>query len=170
MTAAALALDEAPGRVCPRDYTYPPSVLARPADFNADTLYVVGGLYGNREALTAIEAMAAREATPPQIVFNGDFHWFDAEPAWFAAIEKRVAPHRALRGNVETEAARGEDIGAGCGCAYPPSVSGDVVRRSNDILAQLAAIVPPAARAPLAQLPMHLVADVGGLRVGIVHG
>lgn len=163
---AALAQDA--GRVCPLDYTYAPDVLARAADFAADTVYVAGGLYGNLAALATIEQMAARENAT--IVFNGDFHWFDAEPAWFAEIERGVAPHRALRGNVETEAARPGDIGAGCGCAYPDSVSGDVVTRSNEILALLQQVTPQAARQRLAALPMHLVADVGGLRVGIVHG
>lgn len=164
------AQNEAPGRVCPLDYSYAPSVLARPADFSADTLYVVGGLYGNDAALVAIEAMAAQEPSTPQLVFNGDFHWFDAQPDWFAEIERGVAPYRALRGNVETEVARPGDIGAGCGCAYPPSVSGDVVTRSNEIIAQLQAIAPVQARAQLAQLPMHLVADVAGVKIAIVHG
>ena len=169
MNVAAQKVQEA-GRVCPLDYTYAPEVFARAADFSAETLYVVGGLYGNLAALDAIEAMAAREPTRPEIVFNGDFHWFDAAPDWFAAIEQRVAPFRALRGNVETEIAREGDIGAGCGCAYPDSVAGDIVARSNEILALLQRVTPPAARTRLAQLPMHLVADVGPMRVGIVHG
>ena len=59
----------------------------------------------------------ARENGPVTIVFNGDFHWFDTEPAWFAEIERGVARHHVLRGNVETEIARASDIGAGCGCA-----------------------------------------------------
>jgi hypothetical protein len=164
------AAEEEAGRVCPLDYTYPPGVLARAADFAAEAVYVVGGLYGNLAALSAIEAMAAQEPTRPEIVFNGDFHWFDAEPDWFAAIEEGVAPYRALRGNVETEAARPGDIGAGCGCAYPPSVSGTVVTRSNEIIAQVQKVAPAAARDRLAALPMHLVAQVGALRVGIVHG
>ena len=114
--------------------------------------------------------LAAREPSPPQIVFNGDFHWFDAAPDWFAAVERGVSAHRALRGNVETELARPEDVGAGCGCAYPPSVDDGVVERSNAILAQLRAAAPEAARARLRALPMHLVAQVGALRVGLVHG
>lgn len=156
------------GRVCPLDYNYAPEVFTRAADFTAGTLYVVGGLYGNFAALETIEAMAARERAT--IVFNGNFHWFDAAPGWFAEIERRVAPHRALRGNVETEIARETDIGAGCGCAYPDSVSVDVVTRSNEILNLLQQATPTAARARLAALPMHLVAQVGRLRIGIVHG
>lgn len=161
---------EAAGRSCPLDYIYPSAVFDRTPEIEADTLYVVGGLYGNLAALDAVERLAAAEPEPPTIVFNGDFHWFDAEPHWFAEIERRVARHPALRGNVETEIARGDDIGAGCGCAYPPDVDDGVVRRSNEILAELRAAMPPAARARLAQLPMHRVARVGRLRIGIVHG
>jgi hypothetical protein len=156
------------GRLCPYDYIYSPAVFARAPDFSVETLYVVGGLYGNLAALAAIEKMAAAERA--QLVFNGDFHWFDAAPDWFAAVEQGVAPHRALRGNVETELARERDIGAGCGCAYPETVGEGMVRRSNDILAQLVAVAPTEGRARLRALPMHLVAQVGDLRVGIVHG
>ncbi len=157
------------GRLCPADYSYPPSAFARAADFSAETLYVVGGLYGNLAALAAIEKLAASEPAA-QLVFNGDFHWFDAEPEWFAAVERGVAPHRALRGNVESEIARSGDVGAGCGCAYPSDVDDSVVARSNDILTQLRAQAPQAARTRLAALPMHLVAQVGASRIGIVHG
>jgi hypothetical protein len=103
-------------------------------------------------------------------VFNGDFHWFDAEPEWFADIEHGVALHRALRGNVETEIARAEDVGAGCGCAYPQSVDDGVVQRSNAILAQLRGVTAPSSRLHLRRLPMHLVAQVGDLRISLVHG
>ena len=169
-TQAGKADQGAAGRVCPLDYTYAPAVFARQPDFAADTLYVVGGLYGNPAALAAIERLAANESARPTIVFNGDFHWFDAEPEWFDTIEQGVAPHRALRGNVETEIARADDIGAGCGCAYPDHVGEDIVRRSNEVLAQLRSCASPAARARQRALPMHLVAQIGSLRVGIVHG
>jgi len=168
-TAAAAGLLAA-GRTCPLDYAYPPSVFARPADLTAETLYVAGGLYGNFAALDAIERMAAGERGPVRVVFNGDYHWFDAEPEWFASVERRVARHAALRGNVETEIARPDDIGAGCGCAYPQSVPDDVVAHSNRILTLLQRAAPTATRQRLARLPMHLVAQVGGLRIGIVHG
>jgi hypothetical protein len=167
MKLRALAVDAAKaGRLCPSDYAYSPSVFAREPDFTADTLYVAGGLYGNAEALAAIKAMAAAENA--ELVFNGDFHWFDADPDWFADIERGVAPYRALRGNVETEIARDDDIGAGCGCAYPETVDDGVVRRSNEILRQLRSAATATER--LRRLPMHLVAQVGPLRIGIVHG
>jgi hypothetical protein len=163
-------VNERAGRVCPADYRYPPSIFHRPPEFAADVLYVVGGLYGNLAALDEVERLAAEEGA--QIVFNGDFHWFDAEPAWFAQVDARVARHRAIRGNVETEIAREADIGAGCGCAYPASVAEDVVRRSNEILIDLrrTAVALPGTAGRLKSLPMHLVAIIGGLRVAVVHG
>jgi hypothetical protein len=156
--------------MCPADYVYSPTVFARPPEIEAPVIYVVGGLYGNLAALDAVETLAASEAVAPVVVFNGDFHWFDAEPRWFAEIERRVARHRSIRGNVETEIARPGDIGAGCGCAYPPMVGEDMVRRSNEILHDLRAAAPADARVRLARLPMHIVAKVGQLRIGIVHG
>jgi hypothetical protein len=154
------------GRICPHDYAYSPSAFARAPDFTAATLYVAGGLYGNLAALTAIKAMAAAEKA--ELVFNGDFHWFDADTDWFARIEHGLAPYRALRGNIETEISRESDIGAGCGCAYPEAVDDGVVRRSNQILAQLRAAASGVER--LRSLPTHMVAQVGKLRIGIVHG
>ena len=168
--AAPAHAREAPGRICPVSYRYSPRVFDRAPDFAAETLYVVGGLYGNVEALDALSAMAAREPWPVTIVFNGDFHWFDAAPDDFRAIAAGVAPHRRLRGNVETEISS-EDSGAGCGCAYPLDVSDAEVSRSNEILARLR----QTARAcgggeALAALPMHLVARVADASIGIVHG
>jgi hypothetical protein len=161
-----------PGRSCPPHYGYSPRVFARSADIRAETLYVIGGLYGNPVALDAIERMSAQEHGRAELVFNGDFHWFDAEPRLFAEVQRRVLAHTALRGNVETEIA-GDDDAAGCGCAYPESVPDDDVARSNAILARLrtvAAATDGDVRAALARLPMHAVAEVGGLRIGIVHG
>jgi len=160
-----------PGRACPPHYGYSPRVFARAPDLAADTLYVVGGLYGNPLALDEIDRMAALEVEPPRLVFNGDFHWFDAEPRLFASIQQRVLAHVALRGNVETEIASDDDT-AGCGCAYPESVPDDDVERSNAILARLRGVARevPGAREALASAPMHAVAQVGALRIGIVHG
>jgi hypothetical protein len=161
----------APGRSCPLSYRYSAKVFDRPEDLAAETLYVVGGLYGNPHALDRIEALFATEPSSKRMVFNGDFHWFDIDPALFAEVNARVHRHTALRGNVETELAN-DDTGAGCGCAYPSHVGDADVARSNAILNTLreAARCHPQARAALAQLPMHAVAQVGDLRVGIVHG
>jgi hypothetical protein len=160
----------AAGRMCPLEYRYASSVFDRAPDISADALYVVGGLYGNLAALDAIEHLAACERAPVTIVFNGDFHWFDAEPDWFVEVERRVTPYVATRGNVETELARTTDVGAGCGCVYPSYIADEMVERSNAILTALRMAVPSMHAVKLRDLTMHLVAQVGPLRIGIVHG
>ena len=160
-----------PGRSCPLHYRYPPSALARAADFSADTLYVIGGLYGNVPALEAILELAAQEPAPVTLAFNGDFNWFNVSDENFRAINGEVLRHHVLRGNVETEIAS-DDESAGCGCAYPDNVGAADVERSNAIIVELrnTARRHAAIRQQLAALPMHLVADVGGTRVALVHG
>jgi hypothetical protein len=160
-----------PGRYCPAGYRYPPAVLARDAELHADTLYVVGGLYGNRYALQRVLEMAWSERERPTVVFNGDFNWFNVDAGDFEAINAVALQHIALRGNVETEIAA-DDANAGCGCAYPDDVSDDEVERSNQIIARLreTARSIPQTRVRLGALPMHFVAQVAAVRVGIVHG
>lgn len=163
-------MNDIAGRSCPASYGYGPAVFRRAPDFAADALYVVGGLYGNPQALDAVERIAATEPGAA-LAFNGDFHWFDTDPAVFADINRRVLRHIALRGNVETELAA-TDSGFGCGCGYPDDVSDADVDRSNQILSRLrdTALTQPLQRVMLGGLPMHAVALVGGARVGIVHG
>lgn len=167
---------QAPGRSCPLHYRYRPEdfAVAAPAHLQAlDVLYVVGGLYGNEPALQRVLELFEAERGRKRLVFNGDFHWFDADPASFAQVQQAVMAHVALRGNVETELAtppEAVDEAAGCGCAYPDWVGESVVERSNRILARLRTATGAAQRAELAALPMWLRADVGGLRLGIVHG
>ena len=163
--------EERPGRACPISYRYSPRVFDRAPELVADTLYVVGGLYGNPMALEAVRALAAREDAAVSVVFNGDFHWFDVAPEDFERVTREVLEHCAVRGNVETEIAA-EDTGAGCGCAYPLDVSDAEVARSNLILERLRATARsfPELRSRLGALPMHLVARVGDARVGVVHG
>ena len=171
MNAAPLHTDALPGRSCPLSYRYSPAVFSCPAELHAETLYVVGGLYGNVPALDAIDMLRDAESVVPALVFNGDFNWFNADDKSFEIINRRVLAHRALRGNVETELA-GDDDNAGCGCAYPDSVSDAEVGRSNEILRALRATAArfPALRNKLGALPMHAAAQVGALRIGIMHG
>ncbi len=169
--AASPIAETRPGRTCPVAYRYPPRVFDRAPEIEAETLYVVGGLYGNREALDAVLRLAEREAGDVKLVFNGDFHWFDVAQEDFGRVTREVLAHAALRGNVETEVAA-EESGAGCGCAYPADVSDAEVSHSNEIIGRLRATARrhPELRAALGSLPMHLVARVGDARIGIVHG
>jgi hypothetical protein len=162
-------METRPGRNCPLNYRYSPASLDREPELVADTIYVVGGLYGNVEALDRVRSMAVSEGAA--IVFNGDFHWFDVARQDFLAVNETVLAHHAIRGNVETEIAT-EESGAGCGCAYPVDVSDAEVSRSNRIIEKLrdTAREFPQLRENLGALPMNLVAQVGPARVAIVHG
>lgn len=164
-------MSEAPGRICPLRYRYGPAALASAPEKRAETLYIVGGLYGNRPALDAVEALAAAEPGPTTLCFNGDFHWFDVDDAAFIAINARVLRHDAILGNVEAELLTGEDT-AGCGCAYPETVDAETVERSNRIHARLKATAHrhPGALDALRELSMFVRYRVGEVRVGVVHG
>ncbi|MES2889296.1 MAG: hypothetical protein V4739_14980 [Pseudomonadota bacterium] len=173
-TAASQALT--PGRSCPLHYRYAPEEFAMPAAAplqGLEVLYLVGGLYGNELALERVLTLFERETGRKRLVFNGDFHWFDADAATFDRVQRLVLEHTALRGNVETELASevaDEEADAGCGCAYPEWVGDEVVQRSNRIMGRLRRAITPAQRQALAALPMWLRADVGDFKLGIVHG
>jgi len=164
-------LSDIAGRTCPIRYRYGAEAIARLSTVDAETLYVVGGLYGNLPALDAIETMAASGPGPVTLVFNGDFNWFNVDDASFAEINRRVLAHHAIVGNVEAELGVDSDA-AGCGCAYPDHVAGAVVERSNRIHARLKARAAqhPETLAALAKLPMIARFAVGGQRIAIVHG
>ena len=160
-----------PGRSCPASYRYAPGALAAPAELRADTLWIAGGLYGNVPALECLLEGFAAEPGHKALVFNGDFHWFDMDPLAFSVINETALLFHATRGNVETELATPSGD-AGCGCAYPPWVDDHTVERSNGIIERLRATATryPEALTRLAALPMHLCAQVGDVRVAIVHG
>ncbi|MFZ3153212.1 hypothetical protein [Pseudomonas sp.] len=159
------------GRDCPLDYRLARDAFADEPLFDCDVLYVVGGLYGNRQALAAVQQRLAAEPQA-RVVFNGDAHWFDREPQIFQQIEQGLAAHLALRGNVETELGRADASGAGCGCAYPMEVDDAVVERSNAIQQELNRTVQdlPGMAARLAARPSTALVSVAGQRVAISHG
>jgi hypothetical protein len=160
------------GRICPTDYRIQADAFLSGPALSCDTLFVVGGLYGNRFALDALEQLVAAETGTTHVVLNGDIHWFDCLPEDFSEIERRIARYQALVGNVEFELRRVDDIGAGCGCAYPDSVSDAVVSRSNHIHAILAHMLTqnPQLKEPLHGRACTTVICVGGQRVAVTHG
>jgi hypothetical protein len=116
--------DRGAGRLCPVRYRYSVEIFDRSPQLRAHTVYVIGGLYGNREALDAVLAMAEQErhkVGDVALIFNGDFHWLDVRAEDFVQIDETVQRHTAIQGNVEAELAA-EDSEAGCGCAYPDYV------------------------------------------------
>ena len=162
---------EMPGRSCPLRYRYGASAIARAPLIETETLYVVGGLYGNIEALDMIETIVAAEIGPVRLCFNGDFNWFNVDDQSFHQVVSRVLEHDAILGNVEAELGV-EGAEAGCGCAYPDSVDDAVIERSNRIHARLKATASryPALIARLDTLPMYARYRVGACQVGVVHG
>ena len=160
-----------PGRSCPLRYRYGASAIAAAPLIEAETLYVVGGLYGNVEALDMIEKLVSTEVGKLRVCFNGDFNWFNVDDHSFQVVMSRVLQHDAVLGNVEAElGVEGDD--AGCGCAYPDSVDSAVVERSNRIHARLKSTAAryPELTARLDALPMFARYKVGDCRVGVVHG
>ena len=164
-------MTDLPGRSCPIRYRYGAQALATAPTRVAQTLYVVGGLYGNLQALDTVEALAACETGPVTVCFNGDFNWFNVDDAGFQAVNHRVQAHHAIAGNVEAELLADSDE-SGCGCAYPDDVDADVVARSNRIHARLKATAArhPSIQAQLAALPLFARYQVGDCRVAVVHG
>jgi hypothetical protein len=170
---AVAEANTSPGRVCPLRYRYGARALAAAPTKSAETLYVVGGLYGNVPALDAVEAMANAEPGSATLCFNGDFNWFNISGESFAEINARVSQHDTILGNVEAEFdPENANDDAGCGCAYPDNVDTGIVERSNQIHAQLKATARrhSALAAQLAALPMFARYQVGDCRIGVVHG
>ena len=152
-------------------------------------MLVVGGLYGNLAALATIEAMAEAESrcgAAVTVVFNGDFNFFNAHESDFRELNRRVLLREpgavtflATAGNIELAISGGAAGAAGCGCDYPAYVSPEVVRRSDRIVELLGAIAGASGRADaeaaellraMAALPLYETLEVGGRRVGVIHG
>jgi len=84
----------APGRSCPLHFRYRPSGFATEARSDwrdSQVLDVVGGLNGNELALHETLRLFDAETGTQRLLFNGDFHWFDADPAQFARVQRERA-------------------------------------------------------------------------------
>ena len=152
-------------------YRYGAEALAGCVPKEATTLYVVGGLYGNLQALERIQAMARAEATPVTLFFNGDFNWFNVDDDSFQRINLAVLQHEAIQGNVEFELNAADNV-SGCGCAYPAAVDQQTVDRSNRIHERLKETAQrrPDILAQLAGLSLFARYKIGAMTVGVVHG
>lgn len=152
---------------CPSDYALQFSWEESPS---CETLYVVGGLYGNFQALQALKSLVEPEAL---VVFNGDIHWFDASVESFVRIEEGIADYILLNGNVEVELARQEKSEAGCGCFYPSWTSSLTVKWANAIHERLRERVDSSLRGYKERLgarAKNIGLWVGGKKVAVTHG
>jgi len=152
---------------CPIDYALS---FDKTPTLQCETLYVVGGLYGNMEALEALKRIIEPNAL---VVFNGDIHWFDANAELFLRIEEAIAPYILLNGNVEMELSRDVKSGAGCGCFYPECVSESTKVWAHEIHAILSTVVDThlsAYKKRFQERKACLSVWVGAHNVAITHG
>ena len=161
------------GQSCPIEYQYKAKDFSVAPAIAAKTIYVVGGLYGNLDALHEILRMQdaeKRAGTDVQLVFNGDHNWFNTNPSSFREINQIVLENFAIRGNVEAEIAASVD--AGCGCNYPDYVNQQYVARSNAIMTKLQQTAREFTSIcdGLNRLPLIRTVDLDGKKIGIVHG
>jgi hypothetical protein len=154
---------------CPIDYRYSLPELACAPEKATRVLYVVGGLYGNPEALRELSNIL-NEEPDAEVVFNGDFNWFNIDPGSYIDVNEFVLAHTAIRGNVETELVQTES--RGCGCSYPGWVAEEIVAGSNTIIEILRSTAGryPELSKKLTALPRFLVYRIGATRIGVVHG
>lgn len=160
------------GRVGADDYIIDPFEWDKEPFAVCMTLYSVGGLYGNVEAMKTIVKMLDQEQGETCVVLNGDYHWFDGTLESFIEIEELVAPYVPMNGNVEFELSREVACGVGCGCSYPTSMSDDFVDRSNAIYTRMkeAISLNEGLAGSLRGRPAWGVVKVGDVLVGLTHG
>lgn len=156
---------------CPLAYRYGAKSIAAHKATETDTLYIVGGLYGNLQSLSTIKQLFSAEKRNARLCFNGDFHWFDIAPNQFQLIQQEVMQHDAISGNVEYELGT-ENYSGRCGCSYPNSVAPEIVERSDAIHRRLSATARKFLEATryFSKLPMVKKYKVSGIKVAVVHG
>lgn len=163
------------GRSCPIDYVLTEDMFIENEVSDYNTIYVVGGLYGNIFALEEIENIVKngrKNGEKSILVFNGDSHWFDKCEDTFFMVEKKIMNFITMQGNVEAEMTRDTDIGVGCGCAYPSCVDDATVERSNRIHAELKKITDAnlEIKERMKERPKVKVLKMGNIKICITHG
>ncbi|GMI55883.1 hypothetical protein ScalyP_jg7407 [Parmales sp. scaly parma] len=164
---------------CPLSYRYSPAAILNNKDRPASSVtYVAGGLYGNSFALDAIENLQKREQHIVELIFNGDFNFFNMREDKFSFDKyndrfRNNANITCTRGNIEAEII--SDTFGGCGCAYPYYVSSDIKLNADLIVSRLHSIAQKRCsvenRNWLSNLPNFVTLKfANGERVGILHG
>ncbi|NLK66401.1 MAG: calcineurin phosphoesterase [Campylobacteraceae bacterium] len=133
------------------------------AEIKCDEIWIAGGVYGNIFAIEKLNELAGDST----IVYNGDLHWFDANPAYFNQVEELTKNSIKLNGNVELELARESDK-FGCGCNYPEWEEEIVVKNAELIHQRLKSM--DADFSIFKDRGTALFAEVLGLKVAITHG
>lgn len=157
------------GRTCPIDYNLKDEDFVE-VKLDDLPILVVGGLYGNRFALDELKDI--QKSLSAKMILNGDIHWFDKNYEDFLYVEEKISNDLKIVGNVECELRRNDDIGAGCGCAYPSFASDASVERSNQIHKELKTMVVANddLKSFLKDRRKALIIENFGLRFLILHG
>ena len=164
--------------ICDLSYRYTPETIgATPTELaTSSTIYVIGGLYGNRYNLEGILNLAEQEQEHPQLIFNGDFNFFNYEEEDFISINNTVRLFTATKGNIEDVISKSRPDLFDCGCDYPSSVSSEYIDRSNEIAGRLHSTAhlnddSESILQFLRELPMFRRIEMSsGHVVGILHG
>ena len=164
--------------ICDISYRYRPNTIgATKAEIaTSSTLYVIGGLYGSLYSLDAILDMAESEKENPQLIFNGDFNFFNCKEDDFIAVNNTVKLFTATKGNIEDVISKSKPDLFDCGCDYPSSVSTDYITRSNKIAERLYSTAQTNSQSEdvlqfLRELPMFRRIEMSsGHIIGILHG
>ena len=164
--------------ICEISYRYNPKDIGALKAERAisSSLYVIGGLYGSLHSLDAILKMACLEKEPPQLIFNGDFNFFNCKEEDFIAINNIVKLFTATKGNIEDVISKPKPDSFECGCDYPSSVSTEYIKRSNKIAERLHGTAHSNQQSEiilqfLRELPMcRRIKMSSGHIIGILHG
>ncbi|MEO6032111.1 MAG: hypothetical protein ABIP61_09455 [Burkholderiaceae bacterium] len=155
--------------------SYSSTAFSNPPSFSAETAYIVGGIYGNVEALRRVLQMKDQEeqrhGTAVKLIFNGDYNWLNCDAESFIEINQIVLRHFATRGNVETELGDSSS-GNGCGCNYPSNIDSSLIEQSNAIMKRMQILASQFQDITdrLATLPMFCSVTVGNKKIGVLHG
>lgn len=163
---------------CPLSYRSSPATfaLAPTTELPNPTspIYVVGGLYGNTQALKTIINLASKETSPPNIIFNGDFNFFNIHPSTFSTINSTVLSspfHLSTAGNIEREISTESSNYIGCGCSYPSFVSQSTITRSDKIVKSLHSTCATSTyNSQLGNLPNFMKIEYHGVKIAVLHG
>jgi predicted phosphodiesterase len=139
--------------------------MLKKTDSPVPSLLFFGGPYGNLQALTALRAIAEEFRLPPSsIVCTGDTVAYCAQPS--ETVEAiRSWGVQVVAGNVELQLAN--DAGD-CGCNF---IKGSVCDRlSEQWFAFVNSRITDDQRGWMRSLPTTLAIQIGGRKIGVVHG
>lgn len=124
-----------------------------------------GGPYSNLQALLAMRSIADQLAVPPQsVICTGDMVAYCAQPRDTVALIRDWGI-QVVAGNVELQLAAEKDD---CGCNFNKGSVCDLL--SAHWYAFANAQITPEQRAWMRSLPTFLKLEVGGRKIGVVHG